>query len=111
MQRTKAVIVATVLALGAGSAVYAKEHANDAIADLAQAKITLAQAISAAEHHAGGARATKAELERRKGKTAFEIEVVKGDVVSNVTVDAMDGKVLAIKADSEDRNEREDEDD
>lgn len=109
MKHTKVIIAATVLALGAGTAVYAKGHVNDAVADLAQAKITLAQAVAAAEQHAGG-RATKAELESHKGKTAFEVEVVKGDAVSNVTVDAADGKVLVVKADRNDRHEHERED-
>lgn len=109
MRRNKAVIVATLLALGAGTAAYAKERGDDAVSDLAQAKITLVQAITAAEQHAGG-RATKAELERHQGKTAFEVEVVKGSVVSNVLVDATDGKVLATTADREDhRGEHEDE--
>lgn len=106
----KAIIAATVLALGAGTAAYAKGRGNDAVAELAQAQITLAQAISAAEQHAGG-QATKAELEGHNGKTAFEVEVVKGSAVANVIVDATDGKVLAASADREDRyGEREDED-
>lgn len=110
MKATKAAIVATVLALGVGTAVYAKERGNDAIVDLAQAKISLTQAITAAEQHAGG-QATKAELERHKGRTAFEVEVVKGDIVSNVTVDSVNGKVLAAKADPQDRHEKEDDED
>lgn len=108
MKHMKAILAATVLALGAGTAVYAKGHVNDAVTDLAHAKITLAQAVAAAEQHSGG-RATKAELESHKGKTAFEVEVVKGDAVSNVTVDAADGKVLLVNADRKDRHEHEDE--
>lgn len=103
MKTNKAIIAATLLALGAGTAAYAKGGSNDAVADLARARITLAQAVAAAEQHAGG-KATKAELEHRKGKTAFEVEVVKGNAVSNVIVDAADGKVLATKVDSEDHD-------
>lgn len=110
MKSKQAVIIATVLALGAGTAAYARERGNDALSNLAQAKITLAQAVASAEQHTGG-RATKAELERHKGTTAFEVEVVKGNAVSNVMVDAADGKVLSAVADREDRNgEHEDED-
>lgn len=109
MRSNKAVIVATILALGAGTAVYAKERANDAVSGLAQAQITLAQAITAAEQHAGG-QAAKAELERHKGRMAFEVEVVKGGAVSNVVVDATDGKVVAATADRADHDdEHEDE--
>ncbi len=109
MSRNKAVIAATILALGAGTAAYAKNNGNDAVSDLAQAKVTLVQAVAAAEQHAGG-RATKAELERHKGKLAFEVEVVKGAAVSNVMVDAADGKVLAASADRDDHDgEHEDE--
>jgi uncharacterized membrane protein YkoI len=109
MRSKKAIIVATVLALGAGTAAFAKGRGNDAVSELAQAKITLAQAITAAEQHVGG-QATKAELERHKGKTAFEVEVVKGSAVSKVVVDATDGKVLATAADREDHDGEQDDD-
>jgi uncharacterized membrane protein YkoI len=106
MSRNKAIIAATVLALGAGTAAYAKDGGNHAAADLARAKITLAQAVAAAEQHAGG-QATKAELERHKGKMAFEVEVVKGRAVSNVLIDATDGKVLAAGVDRDDEHKDE----
>lgn len=109
MKHTKIIIAATALALGAGTAVYAKGRVNDAVADLALAKISLSQAVAAAEQHAGG-QATRAELEHYKGKTAFEVEVVKAGHVSMVTVDATDGKVLAAKADRDDRHKHEKED-
>lgn len=103
-------IAATVLALGAGSAAYAKDRGNYAVSDLAQAKISLTQAVDAAQQHAGGGRATKAELERHKGKPAYEVEVVKGTDVTNVIVDAADGNVIASMADREDHDgEHEDE--
>ena len=109
MKRTTVIAAATVLALSGAAAAYAKDGAKDAVSDLARAKITLTQAVAAAEQHSGG-RATRAELEHRKGKTAFEVEVVNGKAVSSVVVDAADGKVLATKADREDRDgEHEDE--
>lgn len=105
----KAIIAATILALGAGSAAYAKGRGNDAVSELSQAKITLAQAVDAAQRHIGG-RATKAEFERHKGKPTFEVEVVKGTDVSTIIVDAADGKIIAATADREDHDgEREDE--
>lgn len=105
MTSRKTIIATTVLALGVASAAFAGTRGNDAVTDLAQANITLAQAVGAAEQHAGG-RATKAELERREGKAAFEVEVVNGQAVSNVVVDATDGRILASTADREDREDR-----
>ena len=111
MGKKQAVLLATVIALGAGTAAFATNHANDAIEELAQAKITLTQAIAAAEQHSGG-RATQAELEREKGKIVFEVEVVKGNQVSLIHVDPADGKVLGVRADADDRKgEHEDSED
>lgn len=82
---------------------------NDAVADLAAARISLTQAVSAAEAHAAG-RATRAELERERGATVFEVEVVTADSkVFDVKVDAVDGRVLSSKPDKADRD-REDHD-
>lgn len=81
---------------------------NDAIADLAKAKITLTQAVSAAEAQAGG-KATKAELDGERGTLVFDVEVVTADnKVFEVKVDAADGKVLSSKADHVDRGEKDD---
>lgn len=89
----------------AGGLVYAGQgetRANDATTDLAKAKISLAQAISSAEAHAGG-RATKAELEGERGVLVFNVEVVTAArKVFEVTIDAVDGKVVASKADTAD---------
>lgn len=84
---------------------------NDAVADLAKAKITLNQAIGTAEAHASG-RATKAELEGEHGAVAFDVEVVTADnKVFDVKVNAIDGKVLSSKQDMADRGEKDDGDD
>lgn len=102
---TPALAIALILTAG-GAAAFAKSGAesrdNDAVADLALAKVTLIQAVTAAEHHAGG-RATDAELETEKGKTVYEVEVVAANkAVYDVTVDAGTGKVLASKIDKAD---------
>lgn len=84
---------------------------NDAIADSANAKINLTQAIAVAEQHAGGT-ATKAELEHERGALAYAVEVVAGQKVTDVKVAANDGAVLASKADEDDgqdKNDRADE--
>lgn len=114
--KRKFTVPALIVAVGvatAGGLAYAKsaEAANDAVADLAKAKITLTQAIAAAEAHVGG-KATQAELEGERGAVAYEVEVVTADSkVLDVKVDAADGKVLSSKLDLSDRGEKEDEKD
>lgn len=107
-----ALIMAAGIATAAGLA-YAKSDAgeNDAIADLAKAKVTLTQAVGAAEAQSGG-KATKAELEGERGAVVYQVEVVTADnKVFDVKVDAADGKVLSSKQDQADRGEHEDNDD
>ena len=76
---------------------------NDAVTDLAKARISLEQAMTAAtQHHAGG-RVTKAELESKNGDTYYEIELVDAQQkVFDVKVSAADGKVLSSKLDEHD---------
>lgn len=109
-------ISALIMAAGvatAGGLAYAKTTSgeNDAITDLAKAKISLTQAVGAAESQSGG-KATKAELEGERGTIAYQVEVVTPDnKVFDVRVDAVDGKVLSSKQDQADRGEKEDHDD
>lgn len=104
MQR-KLIIATTIAALGlaGGAAVYAKAVAeNDALADLAKAQVTLTQAIATAEAQVSG-KAVQAELDGEHGKTVFKVEVVSADrQVHDVTIDAVDGKVLSSKLDRAD---------
>lgn len=111
--KSKITVPALLVAAGiatAGGLAFAKASGgdNDAIADLAKAKVTLAQAAGAAEAHAGG-KATKAELEGERGTLVFDVEVVTPDnKVFDVKVDAADGKVLSSKLDQADRGEKDD---
>lgn len=112
MKRTLAIaaLLTTVGLAAAGGLALAKNARgeNDAIADLAQAKITLVQAVSAAEGHAAG-KATKAELEHERGRAVYEVEVVTPDrKVFDVKIDAVDGKVLSSQADAVDHGEHDD---
>src|ERR1700716_2975311 len=96
---------ATVLA----GAYAAKPTENDGAA-IALAKISLAQAVYAAETHVGG-KAARAEFEKSKGQWVFDVEVVKGTAVMDGSVGANSGKVLAAvedKADSDDGHDKED---
>ena len=66
---------------------------NETLVGLAHAKITLAQAIDAAESSAGG-RATSAELEVDRDKVVFRIAVATSKrKIVEVVVDAVDGTV------------------
>jgi uncharacterized membrane protein YkoI len=107
-----AMIMAAAVATAGGLA-FAKSSAveNDALGDLAHARITLAQAAAAAEAHVGG-RATRAELNGERGTAIYEIEIVGADQkVLDVRIDAGDGKVLSTKQDQADRRGKDEDDD
>lgn len=94
--------IAAALATGGVALAQPKSGENDAVTDLAKARISLVQAIGTAERHAGG-RATGAELGSEDGVTAFEVEVVAANrSVHEVKVDATSGKILSMKADGPD---------
>ena len=64
-----------------------------------KATVTMSQAIATAEQQAGG-KATRAKLENETGKLLYEIKVAGKDKVTEVKVDAQDGKVLASGAET-----------
>jgi uncharacterized membrane protein YkoI len=100
----------------AGGLAYAQQSApkqNDAIVDLAKARISLAQAIAIAEQKTGG-KASHAELENEKGALVYDVEVTDGTKTTDVKVDAADGRVVSAQpdtADDESENGREEADD
>lgn len=87
------------------------ESQNDAAA-VAQATISLTQAIGAAEQHANG-KASKAEYERaaKRGQWVYDIEVVAGAKVFDVKVDPSSGAVLSSTEDKMDNDDEHDEKD
>ena len=103
---SKIAIVTTVLAAAAAMAYAAKSMENDATA-VNQAKITLIQAVTAAEQHAGG-KAVRAEYELTKAGWVYDVEVVSGIKVLDVRVDADKGMIISSV---EDRGDRDDDDD
>jgi uncharacterized membrane protein YkoI len=113
MTRKLITIPALLMAAGiatAGGLAIAKNSTgdNDATADLAKARVTLVQAVGAAEAQVGGV-ATKAELESERGAVVYDVEVVTPDrKVFDVKVDAVDGKVLASQIDPADRGDHDD---
>ena len=73
---------------------------NDA-ALLSQAKISLTQAIAAAEQHAQG-KAVRAELEDENGTLVYGVEVTSGTRATDVKVDINNGRILSAQADQAD---------
>lgn len=104
MKRT---IIATLAAAALGAAALGTAQAREdehAAAVLSQAKISMTQAIGAAEQHAKG-RAVRAELEKENGAAVYGVEVIDGAKTVDVKVDARDGKVLSVQDDRGDRDE------
>jgi uncharacterized membrane protein YkoI len=106
MQR-KTLIPALIMAAGvatAGGLVYAQQSGmtqNDAMVNLAQARISLAQAVATAEQHVGG-RASRAELQNENGWLVYGVEVVDTARTMDVKVDAVNGSVVSAQADQAD---------
>lgn len=82
-----------------GAVAYAaKSHVeNDALA-INKAKISLTQAIIAAEQHVKG-KASRAEYEHSKQGWIYDVEVVSGTKVYDVRVDAEKGAVISLAED------------
>lgn len=89
-----------------GRAYAAGDAGNDALG-IADARIGLNEAVQAAERHVGG-KASRAEYERDQGRWVFDVEVVKGNEVTDVQVDPASGKVLAAVIDKADQGDDED---
>ncbi len=111
MQVRKSIILAT-LALAsaaAGVSVYAAgQQGNDARV-ITGAKVSLAQAVTAAEQHIGG-NASKAEVESHNGKLVYDVEVVKGPQVFDVKISPDQGTVIASAEDKADRDDHDHQD-
>ena len=104
-----AVDLAALSATAIGGAYAAKSSENDTLA-ISTAKVGLAQAVTAAEGHVGG-KASRAKYEWHKGAWVFDVEVVKGNTVTDIVVDAGSGKVISAwedKADQDDEHDKED---
>ena len=65
-----------------------------------QAKITLTDAIKAAEHKTGG-KAMEAELDDESNTVQFEIEILKDGKIHEVMVDGKTGNVIKVSQDDE----------
>lgn len=103
MKPKRALIAGTLIAfttgISAASVALAMGEHNHAPVDASKASVTMSQAVATAEQQAGG-KATNAKLENETGKLLYEIKVAGKDKVTEVKVDATDGKVLAMGADT-----------
>jgi uncharacterized membrane protein YkoI len=103
MVRNSLLAVATIVALGGAAGIAQAGDKLDAaeMAKLAAAKTSLSQAIAIAEKETGG-KAIDADFDNKDGTLSLEIEVLKDNAVSMVTIDADTGKVVKVAvADSE----------
>ena len=89
-------------------AIAAKRIENDAMTtNLGKAKISLIQAVAAAEQHANG-KAARAEFENSRQGWVYDVEVVSGDKFFDVRVNADKGTVISS---AEDKAEHDDDHD
>lgn len=85
----------------------AQEHKGqqDIKKAIGAAKVTLAQAIDAAQKEVAGGKVIEAGLEAEKDATFYEVVVLSGEAVKEVKVDAASGKVLGVKDEKPDPDE------
>lgn len=72
---------------------------------LAQAKVTMVQALAIATKEGKGAKPFKADLELEDGKLMYDIELLAGEKGPEMEIDAMTGKVLKIESVEEQEKE------
>lgn len=96
------VLTAAAIATTGAYAYQGQSGEQDEAAALAQAKITLSQAIAAAERHVVGGKASSAEIEDENGKIVYGVEIVGGGKSTDVKVDIATGQILSAQADTAD---------
>ena len=102
-------LIAGTLATGAvGGLAFAKERQDaktDEAAIMTNAKITMAQAIAAAEQATGG-KAVGTGIEDQDGTVNFEVKVLKDGARQKVLIDTQTGKVVkTVTAQNDDDND------
>ncbi|MEO1766494.1 PepSY domain-containing protein [Thiobacter aerophilum] len=108
MNRYTTLSLLVVALAGTGAVAYATNGGveNDALA-IGKAKISLTQAVTAAERHVNG-KASRAEYENSKQGWIYDVEVVSGAKVFDVRVDADKGTVIASAEDKADHDDEHD---
>ena len=95
-----ATVVVAGTAVSLAQASDSKEKDAKELQLFSQAKISLTEAIKAAEQKTGG-KAMEAEIDDESGAVQFEIEVAKDDKIHKVMVDGKTGNVLKVSLDDE----------
>jgi len=95
-----AMVIMVSTAVNVAQASDSKEKDAKELQLFSQAKISLSEAIKAAEQKVGG-KAMEAEIDDEASSVQFEIEVVKEGKVHNVLVDGNTGKVLKVSLSDE----------
>ena len=91
-----------ITAISASATVRAEENESElSISALSSAKVTLSQAIAAAEAKSGG-KAYDAALKTDDGAPVYLVEVFSSDKVVKVAVDTQSGEVKKVETMSED---------
>jgi uncharacterized membrane protein YkoI len=97
-------IFTTVIMAGAtmnlAQASESKEKETKELQLFSQAKISISDAIKAAEHKTGG-KAMEAEIDDESSTVQFEVEVLKDGKIHEVKVDGITGKVLKVSLEDE----------
>jgi uncharacterized membrane protein YkoI len=90
----------TVTAANVVQAAESKDNEAKELQLFSQAKISLTEAIKAAELKTGG-KAVEADLDDESKTVQFEVEVLKNGKIHEVKVDGKTGKVLKVSLDNE----------
>lgn len=93
-------VIITATAANVAQAGESKEKEAKELKLFSEAKISLCEAIKAAEHKVGG-KAMEAEVDDESNTVQFEIEILKDGKVHEVLVDGITGKVLKVSLDDE----------
>ena len=95
-----AMVIMTGTVANVAQAGESKEKEAKELQLFSQAKISLTEAIKAAEQKTGG-KAMEAEVDDESNTVQFEIEILKDGKIHEVMVDGKTGKVLKVSLDDE----------
>ena len=101
MTRSIKKFLAVGVLIGVGLPLVALANDADEVRALSETKISLTQAIAAAERHQGG-QAYEAKVDEDSFKPEYEVDVVKDGRVYEVRVDGVSGEVIGAREDQND---------
>lgn len=87
------------------SSAYADKSTGSSTLAIEDAKVNMAQAVTAAEKFVGG-NAVHAEYEHHKDGSTFDVEVAKDKKIIKVKIDPMSGKVISSVEDKDDEHHK-----